>query len=206
MIAERRKRPDEAAQLYAKIPEQFPTHSLAAERLGHMARRRGDLEGALKHYAVLVEKRPSVGAWTMVAGTQLDLDRYKEAEESLDKAAKLTKGSLDLHDLYGRLYMETDRPRDAMKHYDAILAVVPNDTSARFLKANCLIELKRIPDAMVELNRVLEKDPYNALALKAVIRLIEDDPSKADRVKEYRARLARLAKYPPKVRTVSDGK
>ena len=140
---------------------------LAAERLGQMALRKGDKEKALEHFQVYVKERPSGQAYMQVATVQLDLKKFKEAELSLAEAKKTLRGNLDLAEMYGRLYLETERYGEALESYRAIIKKIPIDNRARFLCGNCLKRLERLDEAKREYRQVLERDPFHSPAPSA---------------------------------------
>ncbi|HEX5136066.1 MAG TPA: tetratricopeptide repeat protein [Planctomycetota bacterium] len=187
----------QAVEAYNKITKDFPTFSLAAERLGDLALKAGDKEAALEHFKVHAEARPTANALMQLASVQIDLKKYDDAEASLKKAAELSKGNLDVTDLFGRLYLEAGRNEDALAAYTEIVQKIPADNTARFLRALCLQRLDRCDEAVAEMDQVLAKDPYHAMTLKALIALYKDDPAQASKVKDYQTRLARLAKSKP---------
>jgi tetratricopeptide (TPR) repeat protein len=205
-ISEKKKLHRKAEGLFLKVTDKSPTHSLAAERLGQMALRKGDKEKALAHFLVYVKARPTGQGHMQVATVQIDLKKYKEAELSLAEAKKTLRGNLDLVEMYGRLYLETERFPEALEAYRTIVKTIPIDNRARYLCGNCLERLDRSSDAEREYRQVLTKDPYHTLTLRALVRLYENDRSKRAEVAEYKKRLKALAKNPPKVRRVSGKK
>lgn len=187
----------EAIDAYKKITAEFPTYSLAAERLGELALRAGDKEAALEHFKVHAEARPSVNALMQLASVQIDLKKHEDAEASLKKAAELSKGNLDVTDLFGRLYLEAGRNEEALTAYSEIVEKIPTDTTARFLRALCLQRLERTDEAVAEMEQVLVRDPYHGMTLKALIEVHKNDSAQAAKVADYKARLQRLAKSKP---------
>jgi len=206
LVSEKKRLHRKAEEYFGKVTDKSPTHALAAERLGQFALRKGDKEKALQHFQVYVKDRPSGLGHMQVATVQLDLKKYKEAELSLAEAKKTLRGNLDLAEMHGRLYLETERFKEALEAYRAILEKIPIDNRARFLCGNCLERLDRADEAKREYRRVLESDPYHSLTLRALIRLYEGDRSRSSEVAEYRKRLKALAKNPPKVRRVAGKK
>jgi len=187
----------EAIEAYKKITADFPTYSLAAERLGELSLRAGDKEAAMGYFKVHADARPTPNALMQLASVQIELKKYDDAETSLKKAAELSKGNLDVMDLFGRLYLEAGRNEEALAAYSEIVEKIPNDNTARFLRALCLQRLDRMDEAVAEMEQVLVKDPYHAMTLKALIEIYKDEPAQASKVKDYRLRLERLAKSKP---------
>jgi tetratricopeptide (TPR) repeat protein len=203
LVNEKKRMHRKAEAYFAKVTDKSPTFGLAAERLGQIALRKGEREKALQHFLVHIKDRPSGQGHMQVATVQLDLKKYKEAELSLAEAKKTLRGNLDLAEMHGRLYLETERYKEALESYRAILSKIPIDNRARFLCGNCLERLDRIDDAKREYRKVLESDPYHSLTLKALIRLYGDDRAKRAEVTEYKKRLKALRNHPPRVRRVS---
>lgn len=206
IISEKKKLQRQAEGYFLKVTDKSPTHSLAAERLGQIALRKGDKEKALEHFQVYVKDRPTGQGYMQIATVQLDLKKYKEAELSLAEAKKTLRGNLDLAEMYGRLYLETQRYREALEAYQTIVRTIPIDNRARYLCGNCLERLDRPADAEREYRQVLTKDPYHVLTLRALVRMYADDGSRSAEVAEYKKRLKAIAKRPPKVRRVSGTK
>jgi tetratricopeptide (TPR) repeat protein len=205
-IREERGDARQAIEAYKNITPEFPTHSLAAERLWHLALRAGDKEAAAAHFKVHADARPSAPALMQLASVQIELKKYEEAEQSLKKAAEMSKGNLDVTEMFGRLYLESDRKEEALAAYTEIVEKIPSDTTARFLRSVCLRRLERADEANAELEQLLTRDPYHALALRALIEAYQDDPSQGAKVNDYVARLKRLAKSKPApARPVKDG-
>jgi len=203
VINEKRGKVKEAIALYKRIDPKYPTYSLAAQRMGFIAQSRGDLKTAEAQYLIHAKARPTATSWMQVAEVQLDQEKYKPAEASLAAAAKFSPGNLDLVEMQGRLYMETDRYAEALKEYDRILATISKDSNARYLSGVCLKELHQEAEAVKRWEAVLEIDPWHACALRSLVEAYTGDPDKTDKVKEYRRRLAILKKAQPKVRRVS---
>jgi len=200
MLAERRGAGEEALKHYDRIKEESGAYPLGAERAGLLALKKGDLKEAEKKLKIVCEHRPSAGAWMQLASIQLDAEKFKEAEASLQAGEKLSRDNLDLVELKGRLYMETDRPKLAVTAYDRILKVIPADNNARFLRATAYLELGLGETALRDFAGVLERDPWHRGTLLALVRLHGDDKSRRAEVKEYERRLEILKKNPPRVR------
>jgi tetratricopeptide (TPR) repeat protein len=109
----------------------------------------------------------------------------------------LSKGDLDVTELFGRLYVESGRNQDALAAYTEIVEKIPSDTTARFMRAVCLQRLERNDEAIAEMEQVLVKDPYHGLSLKALVEAYKGDSAQAAKVREYKVRLERLAKAKP---------
>jgi tetratricopeptide (TPR) repeat protein len=187
----------EAIVAYKKITADFPTYSLAAERLGELALSAGDMEAALEHFKVHAEARPTGNALMQLASVQIGLKKYEDAEVSLKKAAELSKGNLDVTELFGRLYIEAGRNEEALAAYSEIVEKIPADTTARFMRALCLQRLERTDDAVAEMEQILVRDPYHGMTLKTLIQIHGDSSAHAAKVRDYKGRLERLAKSKP---------
>jgi tetratricopeptide (TPR) repeat protein len=198
-IQEKRKDRKAAKKEYLAVKEDAPTYSLAQDRLGYVHLATGDKKEAAKHFEASAKARPTPSAWMTLAGVQIDLKEYKKAEESLNKAAELTKGDFHLAELQARLYIETDREEKALDVYRSICERFPNDSTPRFMAGVCLLQLGRKAEAADAWVAVLEKDPYHRSSLERLVALWKDESSRRAQVEEYNKRLEALRKNPPKV-------
>jgi len=198
-IHETRKDRKAAKAAYEAVKEDAPTYSLAQDRLGHVALASGEKKEAVKHFELAAKARSTPAAWMTLATVQMELKEFKLAEESLDKAAELSKGDFHLAELRARLYIETDREEKALEVYRTIIKRFPNDSTPRFMSGVCLLELGRKKEAAEAWVGVLEKDPYHRSSLQRLVELWQGESSRRAEVAEYEKRLEALRRNPPKV-------
>jgi tetratricopeptide (TPR) repeat protein len=104
--------------------------------------RKGQFKKALDHLEKLTEQNPeSVIAYYYRGRVNLEMEHYREAEESFLEALKLNKSQEPaLFDL-GTLYQMTDRNMDAVNIYEKLLEYYPDNMAARERLVNLYYKL-----------------------------------------------------------------
>ena len=198
MIADRRRDLRKAAHHFAQVSEKSRSHAFAQAKLGSYAMRRGDVESAAKHYEKAATLRPSVQLWLNLANVQITAKKHKEAENALKSGEKLSPRDLEIADAFARLYLSMQEFEKAYERYEQIAKKIPNDMSAHFGKAVCLMKLDKDAAAESVCNHILRKDPNHKGALGLLIRMYEDDPDKEGLRAMYTKRLEWVKKNPPR--------
>ena len=198
MIAGRRRDTRKAAHHFAQVSEKSRSHAFAQAKLGSYAMRRGDLESAAKHYEKAVSLRPSVDLWLNLANVRIAAKKYDEAAKALRGGEKMSPRDLDIADAFARLYLSMEEFGQAYKRYEQIAKKIPNDMSAHFGKAICLMKLDKGAAAESVCNHILRKDPNHRGALGLLIRMYEGEPDKDELRAMYTQRLEWVKKNPPR--------
>jgi tetratricopeptide (TPR) repeat protein len=63
-------------------------------------------------------------------------------------------------------YVNSQQWESALRNCDESLAINPDALSTRFLRARILFEMQRLPEALEDFDKVLERDPLNDVALQ----------------------------------------
>ncbi|MCZ6786693.1 MAG: tetratricopeptide repeat protein [Planctomycetota bacterium] len=198
MIADRRRDTRKAAHHFAQVSEKSRSYAFAQAKLGSYARRQGDLESAAKHYEKAVTLRPSVDLWLNLANVQIVAKKHEEAEKALKSGEKMSPRDLDIADAFARLYLSMREFEKAYARYEQVANRIPNDMSAHFGKAVCLMKLDKDAAAESVCNHILRKDPNHKGVLGLLIRMYEGDPGKEDLRARYEKRLEWVKKNPPR--------
>jgi predicted Zn-dependent protease len=85
-----------------------------------------------------------------------DQREWSDAEADLQHAAKLAPDLLPVKVVLGRVYLESDRLREARGQLDAALALAPRNGEALVLRARVLSHLGEIPAAYADYSRAIE--------------------------------------------------
>lgn len=92
-----------------------------------------DWSGAEKEFKTAIDLNPNVGWIRQAYGWFLmSLSRFEEAAAQMEKAGELDPSSLTINIGRGRLYYYSRKYDRAIEHFQNILAVEPNEGSARF--------------------------------------------------------------------------
>ena len=107
------------------------------------------------------------------AGEEFVLEEFTVGDRDGDKeAAQLIFSQFDRYNNQVRAtafcsdYAASQQWEDALRQCDAALAINPEATSTRFLRAQLLRYLERNDEALTEAQRVLSADPFHELALQ----------------------------------------
>jgi len=154
-LAEREKRYDQAEQLFHKVLEIDPNHSVALNDLGYMlADKTTRYSDALKYIRKAVELEPMNGAYLDSLGwVYLKLGQYESAEDNLRKAIERTSNDPTVHDHLGDLYEKTGRIRLAAAQWEISLAEFSKAAPADVEPADVSKVQKKLEGARVKLAR-----------------------------------------------------
>jgi Flp pilus assembly protein TadD len=156
---------DAIAPLRAAVrarPDLSDTYFMLAQVQGNV----GDLENAERNYRTALRLDPNATAAKAGLGGLLnDLGRPKDGEEILRSALGDTNAAPFLmaaaeHNLGVSLKLQR-RYREALAHFDAALARVPDLPLAGYNRANTLVHLGRNDDAVEGYRHYLKRDPDN---------------------------------------------
>jgi tetratricopeptide (TPR) repeat protein len=98
--------------------------------------------------------------------------QVEQAIRVLERCLTLMPSHLEAVLELGVLFSACDRDRDALGLYDAVLAKAPDISFVRFNRANCLVRLERVPEAIAELERVVREVPDWDVAREALQSLL----------------------------------
>ena len=156
---------DDAAEVIGKLRAQFPAD---ADVLYEAARLHMRAWNDVIHQ--LYEKAPSSFRVNQLSAEILEIQgHYPEAAAEYRKAIEKSPGALDLHYRLGRaLLLSSHEPanlEEALKQFEAELALNPRDAVAHYQVAQILLTQHKPEDAAARLERALELDPKFAEAL-----------------------------------------
>jgi len=133
------------SELVSRFPDDVEMRMLA----GNRAYFRGDFEEALGHYRQAAAGDPSLGqAYNMTGYTLMELGRFAEATEALQKYTFLTPGQPNPHDSLGELYLRTGRYDDALREFDKARELKPDFGWTYYHRAMTLSAVGRNADAL----------------------------------------------------------
>ncbi len=163
MVLLRQDRAAEALPRFEKLAELRPDDSQAHYLAGHARARTGNLEGAITSYERAVQLDPQSALAHLELGQALaNLGRFDAAAESYDRAAAL---DADLASYQFELAEKVERSGDkekAVALYRAYVADRPDEFAVRERIGFLLLELERYPEAIAELEAVVESSPTPA--------------------------------------------
>src|SRR5207249_6236474 len=121
----------------------------------------------------------------------------KKAEEMYARAVEVDPKFAPGYVALGHVYNLEKRPEDAVKEYDAALAVHPRQGPAILAKVSTLARQNRVDEAIVFVQGRLQSDPKSAplISLLGTLYQVKKDPTKA--ATEFRRALQLDDKFTP---------
>ncbi len=162
----------------------WPAMPDALNLLQHIAEKNGDIGAAVKQFEKMAEsaKDKSAQADLHVRAGTLKLTRLndgKGALESFEKAARINPARADACSLAAELYIEQQRPKEAVALLEQHLATLkdrPSQVSLLLRLADlCHLQLKDDAAARKHLEAALKLDPANAQVAFSLARLWVDE-------------------------------
>jgi tetratricopeptide (TPR) repeat protein len=197
------QRYEEALACYDKVIALAPQHAMAYNNRGNTLKELKRYEEALASFGQAIRINPRYADAYFNAGIVLqDMKRYEEALQAYRQTLALdsvhTQACLNQGIALTELARISHDPADhvaALASFDQAIALKPDDADAYTNKGNLLVELGRMGEAEVLLNKALEVDPDNPGALSSLVslkRAKQDDP----RFVQLKALYARRATLP----------
>jgi tetratricopeptide (TPR) repeat protein len=123
---------DLAVEQYRKVLNMEPENQRIRLLLTTILVRERHLQEALEHLSILIAQNPDLVVAHYYRGRiNLEMNRYEEAEKALGDALRLNEGlEPALFDM-ATLYQMTDREQDAIKTYEKLVELYPDNIPAR---------------------------------------------------------------------------
>ena len=159
-----RKDLDGAEEVLAKAAANNPKSADALVHLGwfHLGRRKLDLAQAEIQQALALDPQNLIGM--MALGVlHVQSHRVNEAEAVLKKLSEHPDKSYEA--VYGAFLFDHGKREEALKEFQRLAAVNPDDRTARQRLYNILVAMKRLPDAEKLMADALKRNPKDSDAL-----------------------------------------
>lgn len=133
-IYEREKKYDLAEQEFKKVLSTDPLNAAAANYLGYMLADRGvRLEESVKYIQEALKLEPNNGAYLDSLGwAYFKMHRLDQAENQLEKAARLITTDPTIHEHLGHIYLELGKKREAQEVWERALKEWPGAVGSDF--------------------------------------------------------------------------
>jgi len=103
--------------------------------------------------------------WFEQAETLIELKRYQEAIESIDRGLAAAPDSAEAHKMRGLALEELGKHRDAVSSFDRALDLDPELTEAWMLRSVVLVQLDKKEESLISVEKACELEPKNYGAL-----------------------------------------
>ncbi len=152
---EAQKAVEDFNQLLAKDSDNVMARLAVAEALLTV----DQVEEALKHVNLIIQRDPNVIAYTLRAQIWTLENRLDKAIEDIDEALKLAPDDLGLLLMRARLYHADERHALAKTDIDRVLQAQPNFASGIELRSSILASLGEFAGAVDDISSLLKQNP-----------------------------------------------
>lgn len=166
--------------------------------LGRIAEQRKAYNAAAQRYSQISPQTPALFIEALLARARIyHLEgNHEQAVRLLEQNRTLVadEGTLArIYLMHGNLLSDIKRYNDAYRIFsDGLNATSTNNASLLFARALASFEMKNLPDAEVDLKKILLKDPNNSQALNALGYMLADMNIRLDEAKQYIERAYQL--------------
>ena len=182
---------DEAGVFYEKALKESPQSPAAHYGMGMLLALKHQPKDAIPHY------RTAVVGWPDNADIRLnfalalsDSGDNPAALEQLGTLSRLRPDNPTADLLAGKLLLKNARPADALKAYDAALAIQPKNADALMGSGVALTQLQRPDEAIDKYRQVLKIDPRNADAHDGIGYTLQQSGRLEEAIREFQQALS----------------
>lgn len=104
-----------------------PDLSEAFGCMGNIFYKQGNVHSAESYFIRAINSDSVRGPYSDLAGLYIQMERYDEAKEMLDKAVQKNVGNIHVHLEMGSLYLHTGKIKDAIREYKRVTMIEPNN-------------------------------------------------------------------------------
>ncbi len=148
--------------------------------LGRIADRNEDDEEAIYYYSQVTRGSNAVISQRRAAGIMAQMGDEEQALEHLTRFAEINPNfAVDMLQAKAQLLASLERYPEALQHYDKVVAYRPDSEGAHLGKAELLLRMGRLDDAIMLYRQSAKRWPDSAMSLNALGYTL------ADRTDEY---------------------
>ena len=137
--------------------------------LGRIADRRSEQEQAIRYYAQVTRGSNAVMSQRRAAGIMAQMGDEEQALEHLSEFAKINPNfAVDMLQAQAQLLSSLERFPEALEYYDKVVAYRPQSEEAHLGKAELLLRMDRLDDAIDLYRRSARRWPDSAITLNAL--------------------------------------
>ena len=140
----------------------LPTYSEAFLNRGHVFKKLGKIEEAIKDYGIAISIAPETAIYYESRANLLkESSRFDEALNDYNQAVLLDNQNPELYFNRGNILRELNLKSDALKSFDIAISIRPNYEDAIYNRAHLLEELGRFNEALDSYDAILEENPFD---------------------------------------------
>lgn len=153
------ERTEEAVAAFSKAIEMDPENILGYGALAEIEESNNDLIAAIEIYERLIELQPSsAGLFFQLGINLMRIGERESAVERFEQALLLNADLVRIRYLLGVLFLELNRPDEAIAHLVAYIEKRPNDLQATEALSGAFTRAGYYPEAFSILLRILQSD------------------------------------------------
>jgi tetratricopeptide (TPR) repeat protein len=162
---------DEAEPLFLAVIEADDGHLDAHHKLGMLYMKKEDFPQAELYFSKLVNLKKDPIYFSNLGAALYQQQRLVEAAEAYENAIALDNRRAARLQSLAQVYFELGDDDKALKNFELAARKKPKDTALKMLIAEYYERLERHDEAVVMLEKILEKEPYNKEAKKMLKKL-----------------------------------
>ena len=170
--------------------------------LGRIADRKQENELAVRYYAQVTRGSNAVLSQRRAAGIMAELGKEEEALEHLSRFAEVNPNhAIDMLQAKAQLLASLNRYPEALEYYDKVVDYRPDSESVHLGKAELLLRMGRLDDAIALYRRTVKRWPNSAMSLNALGYTLAD---RTDRYDEAEKLIGKALKLDPESAAIID--
>ncbi len=154
--------------------------------LARIADRRSEQEQAIRYYAQVTRGNNAVLSQRRAAGIMAQMGDEEQALEHLSEFAEINPNfAVDMLQARAQLLSSLERYAEALEYYDKVVAYRPDREEAHLGKAELLLRMDRLDDALVLYRNTVKRWPDSAMSLNALGYTLADRTEQFDEAEKF---------------------
>ena len=137
--------------------------------LGRIADRKDEHEQAIRYYSQVTHGSNAIMSQRRAAGIMAQMGEEDQALEHLERFAEINPNfAVDMLQAKAQLLASLERYPEALEYYDKVVAYRPDSEGAHLGKAELLLRMGRLDDAVALYRHSVKRWPDSAMSLNAL--------------------------------------
>ena len=168
--------------------------------LGRIADRNSELEQAIRYYSQVTRGSNAIISQRRAAGIMSQMGDDEDALEHLSEFAGINPNyAVDMLQAKAQLLSSMERYPEALEYYDKIVAFRPDAEGARLGKAELLLRMNRLDDALALYRNTARRWPDSSMTLNALGYTLADRTDQYDEAEKLIKRALELDPESPAI-------
>ena len=161
--------------------------------LGRIADRNSELEQAIRYYSQVTRGSNAIISQRRAAGIMSQMGDDEDALEHLSEFAGINPNyAVDMLQAKAQLLSSMERYPEALEYYDKVVAFRPDAEGARLGKAELLLRMNRLDDALALYRNTARRWPDSSMTLNALGYTLADRTDQYDEAEKLIKRALEL--------------